>query len=53
MYLLQKIAETLLCIYSTLNSCKLLTSNLIAEQVKIIADLILDEFFKTNKNVPV
>ncbi|EJD74301.1 hypothetical protein LOAG_18364 [Loa loa] len=46
-----KIAEAWLSIYSTLNSCGLLTSNIIAEQAKIIADIVLEGFLVTNKNV--
>ncbi|VBB30199.1 unnamed protein product [Acanthocheilonema viteae] len=44
-------AEGWLSICNTLNSCNLLTSNSIAEQAKIIADLVLKEFLETNKEV--
>ncbi|KAL3994567.1 Condensin II non structural maintenance of chromosomes subunit family protein [Acanthocheilonema viteae] len=44
-------AEGWLSICNTLNSCNLLTSNSIAEQAKIIADLVLKEFLETNKEL--
>ncbi|VDN89055.1 unnamed protein product [Brugia pahangi] len=47
----KKTAEAWLSIYNTLSSCRLLTSNIITEHAKIIADLVLEEFLKMNKNV--
>ncbi|VIO94322.1 Uncharacterized protein BM_BM4413 [Brugia malayi] len=47
----KKTAEAWLSIYNTLSSCRLLTSNIITEHAKIIADLVLEEFLKMNKNI--
>ncbi|OZC11240.1 hypothetical protein X798_01656 [Onchocerca flexuosa] len=46
----KKTAETWLSVYNTLNNCRLLTSEVIAEHAKIIADFILKEFLEINKN---
>ncbi|VDM18922.1 unnamed protein product [Wuchereria bancrofti] len=49
----KKTAEAWLSTYNTLSSCRLLTSNIITEHAKIIADLVLEEFLKMNKNVEI
>ncbi|KAM3719155.1 Condensin-2 complex subunit [Dirofilaria immitis] len=46
----KKIADSWLSIYNTLNSCKLLTSEIIAEHARIIADCVLKELLEINEN---
>ncbi|MCP9261931.1 BMA-CAPG-2 [Dirofilaria immitis] len=47
----KKIADSWLSIYNTLNSCKLLTSEIIAEHARIIADCVLKELLEINENM--
>uniref|UniRef100_A0A915PHR5 Uncharacterized protein n=1 Tax=Setaria digitata TaxID=48799 RepID=A0A915PHR5_9BILA len=46
----KKAAESWLSIYNILNNCRFLTSEVIGEQAKIVADLILREILEINKS---